>query len=226
MKSQYGNYIDFMQEIDRIESKKADYIIPTQLLLMEDDDYLFSPDTEKLKINNYCHGQIATNLNIPKKYYDDMSQIKGLRSHNVNAWFREKPQTRLVRTLDGNARAWLSDRYHPMDNKLLTEAFNPVAEEYGNNIKVRSCSITDIRMSIQISFPMITADVKVGDPVEWGIMLTNSEVGAASVDVQEFIWWLRCKNGARWQSLFRKYHAGKRIDTEDMESYMNLIKRF
>jgi hypothetical protein len=53
------------------------------------------------------------------------------------------------------------------------------------------------------------------------LTITNSEVGASSVDIQEFIWRLVCANGAIGQSLLRSYHVGARIDYENSEIFQN-----
>jgi uncharacterized protein (TIGR00255 family) len=39
-----------------------------------------------------------------------------LLAANVNNWFHDQPQRRMVRTLDGKARAFLSDSYRTIDN--------------------------------------------------------------------------------------------------------------
>ena len=65
----------------------------------------------------HTHRQIGTFLNIPAKYYDRMHvEAPALLAHNVNHWFKEQPTERMVRTLDGKARAFLSNRYRRLDN--------------------------------------------------------------------------------------------------------------
>ena len=45
-----------------------------------------------------------------------------LLAANVNAWFRHSPSKRLLRTMDGTARAFLSNRYRCIDNYEIAQA--------------------------------------------------------------------------------------------------------
>ena len=61
--------------------------------------------------NRIADGQLSSRLKIPKKYYDRMlDQCPDLLCTNINHWFNNEPENRLVRTLDGNARAFLSEK--------------------------------------------------------------------------------------------------------------------
>ena len=53
----------------------------------------------------------------------------------------------MVRTLDGEARAFLSERFRPMDNHDLAEAVLPVFRDAGASVE--SCEITPSRMYIK-----------------------------------------------------------------------------
>ena len=76
------------------------------------------------------HRQLGTFLGIPAKYYDRMRQdAPALLAHNVNHWFKTQPAERMVRTLDGKARAFLSNRYRRLDNFDLLHAVMPVLAE-------------------------------------------------------------------------------------------------
>ena len=48
---------------------------------------------------------------------------------NVNEWFHNKPERRMIRTLDGQARAFLSDRYRRLDNYDLASTVLPILIE-------------------------------------------------------------------------------------------------
>ena len=59
-----------------------------------------------LGVGEIAHRQIGSALGIPAKYYDKMrAENPELLAQNVNSWFTMTPQKRMVRTLDGNARA-------------------------------------------------------------------------------------------------------------------------
>ena len=111
---------ELAMELDRQARTKKDYLIDTSLLSMrlEDDaPVLHFPADELLHsgilhINDIAHRQIGQSLGIPAKYYDKMrTENPDLLVANVNSWFDTTPQTRMVRTLDDTARAFLSNRY-------------------------------------------------------------------------------------------------------------------
>ena len=73
---------------------------------------VWSRDREvRFSITDNAHSQISQRLNIPLKYYKRMHSLApDLLATNVNTWFLEKPERRMIRILDGKARAYLSDR--------------------------------------------------------------------------------------------------------------------
>ena len=117
---------DVSREILRQQEAKADYLVATDRLYM--DTYGDSPvirvldregidQIEPLEIQQTAHQQIGTYLDIPSKYYDRMLQRDpALLSYNVNRWFQKEPEQKLLRTMDGKARAFLSNRYRRIDN--------------------------------------------------------------------------------------------------------------
>lgn len=217
MNSQY-DLTSLAQEIERQEAAKKDYLVSTNALLMMGDDRTIGVQGQgEYGITDYAHGQIASKLGIPKAYYDFMTAVPGLRAHNVNSWLHHKPEKKMVRTLEGKARAFLSDRYRPLDNFLIMQAFLPAIQ--GKEVKIRANALSESRLYMQVSFPQLRAEVKPGDVVEAGVILTNSEVGAGAVDVKSMVWRLVCSNGAIRESLLRKYHVGKKIDTENEDMY-------
>lgn len=220
MKTQFSTFTEFAQEIDRREQAKKDLIVPSKKMEMTiDGDLLIS--TEKFGINDVAHGQFAEKLGIPKRYYDVMPAIPGLRETNVNAWMHNSDKNYMVRTLDGNARALLSDRYKPMDNYTILQSFLPVLNEV-DQFQVQSENLSDTKMYLQIIFPRMEAEITPGDVVKWGITLTNSEVGRGAVDVSTLVYRLICSNGMVGSSVLRKNHVGSRIGL--VESDYDLYK--
>lgn len=121
-------------ELERQSEAKKDFIAntsalemtPTGELALESDTYQEFPVTE------HAHTQIAARLDIPGKYYNRMrASAPVLLAANVNEWFHSKPERRMLRTLDGKMRAFLSDRYRRLDNYDLAEAVLPILAEMG-----------------------------------------------------------------------------------------------
>jgi hypothetical protein len=113
---------------------------------------------------------------------------------------------RMVRTLDGKARAYLSDGYRPLDNYDLCEAVLPAVLDLG--LTVKSCEVTERRLYIQVVSEKLTGEVKVGDIVQGGFVISNSEIGAGAFNIEELMFRLWCLNGCTTGSVFKKYHAG------------------
>ena len=147
----------------------------------------------------------------------------GLLAQNVNTWLDDMGGTkRMLRTMDGTARALLSDRYRRIDNYEIASAVLPIIGAL-DGARVESCELTDERMYIKVVDPKTTAEVKVGDVVQAGVIVTNSEVGSGSVNVKPLIFRLVCSNGMVAQDgAIRKYHVGRTNEAnEDFSIYRN-----
>lgn len=218
MESNFISLVDFAQEIERVERVKNDYLASTnRMVMLEDGQQIHIDEVEGgFSITPQAHQQISARLGIPKKYYDDIERIPGLRAKNVNALFKHVPEKRLVRTLDGNARAFLSDRYKPVDNYFVLNAVLPVFKEH-QDLQVKVQALSPKRMYLQVVFPRVQGEVVEGDVVQAGVTVSNSEVGLGALNVETFLWRLVCANGMIGSSLIRKYHSGRKIggDVED-----------
>jgi len=173
------------------------------------------------RMNGIAHDQIGTKLGIPAKYYDRMlEEDPGLLADNVNTWLHKKPIKRMVRTLDGTARAFLSDKYRRLDNHEIAQAVLPMIADM-KDATVESCEITDSRMYLKVLNPRITSEIVTGDVVQSGLLISNSETGQGSVSVMPLVYRLICKNGmiAADQGQ-RKMHSGRSNEADgDYEIY-------
>lgn len=166
-----------------------------------------------MEINQIAHRQLGAHLKIPVDYYDRMlSQYPDLLAQNVNAWLQREPSTRMVRTLSGTARAFLSNRYRRIDNIEIAKIVLPIIGQM-NGAHFESCQITDSRMYLKVVNTRLEAEVVPGDIVQAGIIISNSEVGQGSVSIQPLVYRLVCSNGMVVNDAkARKYHTG-RINT-------------
>lgn len=203
-------------ELDRQNAAKKDYIVDAGALTMTtqaEPQLLVGGGSYPAPygITDIAHRQIGSFLKIPATYYDRMRRENpGLLAQNVNAWFEDNGDTkRMLRTMDGSARALLSDRYRRIDNFEIASAVLPIIGGI-EDARVESCELTDSRMYIKVVSPRTQAEVKVGDPVQAGVIVTNSEVGYGSVTVKPLIFRLVCSNGMVAESgAMRKYHVGR-----------------
>jgi hypothetical protein len=217
--------VELATEIERQVATRRDYLAPTQALTMLT---LTPPDASASKrvvlsglngdaygIRPNAHSQIASEVGIPKPYYDRMLRdAPDLLATNVNNWFRQEPKKRMVRTLDGHARGFLSDRYRPLDNLDLMQAALPVVQE--RRAEIISSELTDTRFYLKIADPTIVAPApnarKVGDLVSAGVVIRNSEIGHGALALEALMYQYSCANGAILGISLKKFHVGKRAD--------------
>ncbi len=210
-------------EIERQAGAKMDLMADTREITLRSNgtSRLAVAGAGDFGITDMAHGQIAEHAGIPKGYYDRMRvEAPALLDGNVNHWLRERPARRLVRTMDGGARAFLSDRYRRLDNFELMEAVLPTLMETPG-LSVASCEVTDRRLYLKVTTDRIQGEVGVGDVVQAGLVVSNSEVGGGAVSVQPMSLRLVCRNGATHQDFgTRKSHVGRLIsDSGEGEAF-------
>jgi len=218
---------DLVAELERQKTTRYDIVVPTDDLglgvdvgtntLYMDVPQLDNMPNKKHELTNFAHQQLATKCNIPQRYYDYMrDQGKlDLLTNNVNTWLPDK-EKRLIRVIDNKVRAVLSDRYRIIDNyDVLFESLQEFKNIQSNGIKIdiKESSLTETRMYLKVTSPDLSGDVMhyqgKSEPVEGGIIISNSEVGAGAFRVQPFINVLVCSNGLIGEHKIAKVHLGK-----------------
>ena len=206
-------------ELDRQQTAKKDLIVDMGALSMEAGDTSLSlhvKATAVCGINDIAHRQIGQALKIPAPYYDRMrAEYPELLAQNVNGWFSRSPDTkRMLRTMDGTARAFLSDRYRRIDNIDIARITLPIIEKMPGII-YESCNLSPDYMYIKVVNPRLTAEVSPGDIVQAGVVISNSETGQGAVCVQPLIFRLVCSNGMVVnEARARRNHIG-RVNSSD-----------
>ncbi len=168
-----------------------------------------------------AHDQVGAFLGVPAKYYDRMlTDAPQLLADNVNTWLERSNDRRMVRTLNGDMRAFLSDKYARVENEEIAEAVLPVLLEQAPQLKIVSCQITERRLYIQATTERVVGEVRKGDVVQAGVIISNSEVGLGAVSVRPMIYRLACLNGMILpDAKFTARHVGRRIDmSEDLNA--------
>lgn len=218
------------------ESKaKKDYIAPTTALAMTVTDPAEGAKTPDVGLRftvggqarlyrptPLCLGQICDHVGIPAKYAERMrAEAPGLLAQNVNHWFQAKGNKRMLRTMNHDrniARAFLSDRYRPLDNADLIGLVVPRIIEAG--CEIHSAEFTESRLYIQASTPKIQAIIdqnvvigthnRIQRTVQAGVIIGNSEVGCGSIFVEPIMYDLVCTNGLILQRTLKRHHVGRR----------------
>jgi len=226
--------VELAQEIQRQAGAKADYVAPVQALSVSTTcgTTIEVADQGGYALTPVSHRQIGSHLGVPADFYDRLrtaavdlrdpyDSTHSLFETTVNALLQARPaaERRLVRTLDNNARAFLSDRYRPLDHDEILERVLPALGEFDLDWSQSSLEVTEQRLYMKLVNPQVEADVEVGDPVQAGVLVTNSEIGMGSFSVTPLVFRLVCRNGMIRQDFAkRKYHTGARLGGE-VETY-------
>jgi len=219
---------ELVDELERQKANRYDVVVPSEQLIVSFDAGTNTvcidvpqPDGKSKRhgITPYAHQQIATKCSIPWKYYEKMKDEEklDLLARNVNTWLPSKDK-RLVRVLDNNVRALLSDRYRCIDNyDVLLETlskFKDLQKERNISIEIKENTLTDRRLYIKATSPDLVGEVfhfpnRPPEPVHGGVIISNSEVGAGSFKVEPFINVLVCQNGLIREKIFKRVHIGR-----------------
>lgn len=236
------NLQDLAMELDRQKAVKRDFIVNTrqaQVIPMEDQEKgakwlnMILPvvvengetKAEQFPMNPHSLRQVGQRLKIPARYVDRLAvDYPEMLAYNVNGLFSREPEKRMVRTLDGNVRAFLSDRYRCMDNYDLLEAVLPGL--VAANAEIASCEVTERHLYIKALHPTLKAEIPpppgavLGeghtvyiDTVQAALTLRNSEIGQGRLGVQPATFTKRCTNLMSFKDHeYSKFHLGSRHD--------------
>jgi hypothetical protein len=215
-------------ELDRQQQSKHDALVRTNTIRSETGGWgsqLYLEGDGRYDINEHAHTQIAQHLRIPKAYYDRMRYDQpALFDSNVNTWMEAAPpdQKRLVRTLDGKARAFLSNGYRILDNIDLMRFLMPEFAQY-QDLQVLSSEVTERNLYLKLALPRLTREIALNDVVQMGVVFRNSEVSAGALSAMPFLFRLKCLNGMVVEEYGkRRHHVGRRLELEDGEDVMTI----
>lgn len=211
---------ELYSELERQRKMRKDVVADTRSMKVSTDNgrslltISSGKNSDSYLVSDTAHRQIADRLQIPFKYYERMQQnYPALLDQNVNGWFLKNYERRLIRTLDGKARAFLSDRYRRLDNLELADTILPVITDM-KGAEILSAEVTETRMFIKVLNKNLKAEVSVGDAVQAGFVVSNSEIGLGAVKVEPLVFRLVCKNGLIVKDFAtRKYHTGRQINS-------------
>jgi len=193
------NLSELLDRVVEETQTKKDLIVPGSAIRFVDSSGTAQAMIEgaRFAVRDHAHRQIGAATGIPREYYEKMSsEAPDLLVENINRWLPHLTP-RMVRTVAPSGvptmRAFLSEKYRPLDNFDLMEHVLPVLSAAG--VEIRSAELTDKRLYIQASHPRVTADVGVGDIVRAGVIIGNSETGEGSLYVMPLMERLACLNG-------------------------------
>jgi hypothetical protein len=224
---------DLAVELKRQMETKRDVLVDSRRVSLGEDPNVDGPlaavldeptGAQEYGVTRLAHQQIGEFTNVPWKLYDRLlGNHPDLLAGLVNGLLVREPKRRLIRMLDGQVRAFLSDRYRPRDNwDLLNQAILPELEQYPGRKWFKECTLTDTKMYVKVVFPDIETPItrKVGDVIRGGLIFQNSEVGSGSLGIYPYSDKLLCLNGmVHTEFGQRTVHVGGRIAEESWDLY-------
>lgn len=235
---------EMLQEVVRHNTTKVDFITNTDehltMVNMPNEGYdndlavvikkelgtaSEGPLLERFAITENFHKQLASRLKVPSKYYFRLLEDhRELLMQNVNTLFRREPALRMVRTLDGKARAFLSRQYRRVDNEQILEKTLPIIRSehdtallntyVDENVMRMKCLFTGDEHSIEIPTPRNGGT----HTVHTGFEMGNSEVGKGSFFIRGFFYNSYCTNGCVFgmdqHTEFKQIHVGSRLGVD------------
>ena len=222
MKQGFKNVQELYLKLEEQRDHRKDIIADTRSLVVNSTDGLSTisvstgNDIMAYAVSDVAHRQIADRLGVPFKYYDRMrTEFPDLLDRNINGWLQKNPEKRMLRTLDGRLRAFLSDRYRRLDNLELVDHVLPVIAQM-KGCSIESCDITETHLYMKVINRTMKAELTPGDVVQAGFVISNSEIGLGALKVEPLVYRLVCRNGLISKDLaHKKYHAGRQVEDTD-----------
>jgi len=182
----------------------------------------FSSSIEKsiqapIYLMQHSQDQLFSRLRYPKDLYERIPAKLSVLNVNYLIQHEEKDRDICLRLQDGNqARALVSGRYEAFDNLDLLSLLEPFTED----AQVRWEYNDGLTFHLSVTFPQTARELRVGDVVEQGIHISNSEVALRSVTVAAYILKLKCMNGliggGNDGGFFRVRHTGDHSRLSDV----------
>lgn len=157
-----GSLKTLAEELQRQLETKKDYVADTRRVsLMQNESgepvvgVTFGDDDgfdANFAVTSHAYAQLARrcDVSIPTKFARNLwaSQPK-TACELINAQNERGPKKMLVRTLDGKARAFMSDRYRVIDNWDLAEVAMQIAKS--QDLRILEASLTESHMRLKFT---------------------------------------------------------------------------
>lgn len=218
--------IDPNETVQSLDGKTANPVL--KVVLLKEG----ASELERFGITEHAHRQIAERCEIPWKVYNRFTHDHpDLIEHTINALFEREPQSRLIRVLDGNVRAFLSNKYRALDNQEVLEmVLPPITQDPTLPTQILGGNVNENRMDLKVLFQAdhlaqnITNQTRTGASriVQPGFRLSNSEVGGGALKFEAFFYDSYCLNGCVFGkkegfSFARNHIGGKLIEGVDYQ---------
>lgn len=175
-------------------------------------------------LHKHAFGQLAERAGVPAAYLGELAtsteswqQQLALRVLNDHMHAGRGNDRMLVRSVRGEVRGLLSDKYRRLDSFPLISAFAEECEKLGaapaGDARHPAGYVSDTRVALKVILPTIFEPVP-GEALAVGVEWFNSDYGAGKYGLRSFLLRLVCLNGAVREDDFSQVHLGGRLTDE------------
>lgn len=229
-----ARYRDILQRKIDDGARRAAQVIATvqndpprdQILRMRAAAFAIAPSTGvQVRVGDdwytptdYALGQIAARAGVPLPYLRELASPQGqtwqhqLASEILRQHYGNAGESRvLVRSVRGQMRGWLSDKYRRLDSRPLIDALADEAQRIGA-VPVDGVA-TETRIALKVIVPQILEPVP-GEYVVFGGEWSNSDYGNGVHAFRTYALRVVCLNGMTAENLLKQVHLGARLSEE------------
>lgn len=171
-------------------------------------------------LHRHALGQVGERAGVPGAYLAELAAgepwQRHLAAHTLDECFQNGDaggKRHLVRSVNGEIRGVLSDKFRRLDSRPLLDAFGEECAKVGA-VPV-DAHATDVRVGMKAVLPYVMEPVP-GEALALGIEWSNSDFGAGKHAVRAFILRLWCLNGATMEDVLSHVHLGGKL-SDDLE---------
>src|ERR1700677_1637004 len=168
------------------------------------------------RLHRHAVLQMAQTADLPIKFIDSLQTTpeqwaKELLAHNLSTIFANRlaKNRYLLRSIQGEVRGFLSDRYRRLDSRPIIEAFASAVQQKG--ALPYDGYVTDTKIALQTLMPEVYEPIP-GEMVAYGLSLENSDFGNGALSVWAYLLRIWSSNLAITQEEMRQVHLGRRLD--------------
>jgi hypothetical protein len=170
------------------------------------------------KLHDNAWSQICAKTGFPEQFGNKLRNLdwgRELVALNLNTIFENAdPDKRyLIRSVKGEARGFLSDRYRRLDMRPIADEIFGLAQQAG--AVVLAATATDLKVEIKFAYPAILEPIK-DEPIMYWVGIRSSDFSLSKWEIFTGLNRAWCTNMARVDTLMSQVHLGKQLP-EDIE---------
>jgi len=203
-----------------VPANRIEFLPETQGVILGHPTGTHSTERKWQGIHENALSQLCSKANLPIRYARDLiSQFNQkeddgtfwgpeLLAHNLNELMKNSQGRHLLRSVDGQVRGFLSDRYKRLDSQQLAEQFVTSMKEVGA-IPIKG-NVSDTSFHLRALLPQVYEPIP-NEVMAFGMSWSNSDFGRGANVIEVFAMRLWCTNCAIGQDRMRQVHVGQRF---------------